>query len=79
MRFIISGGAPLDKKVAKRFNELGIDLVQGYGLTETSPVIAAENYKKVKYGSIGVPMDNVDIEFENKDENGIGELKVKRT
>lgn len=77
MRFIISGGAPLDKKVAKRFNELGIDLVQGYGLTETSPVIAAENYKKVKYGSIGVPMDNVDIEFENKDENGIGELKVK--
>lgn len=77
MRFIVSGGAPLDKKVAKRFNELGIDLVQGYGLTETSPVIAAENYKKVKYGSIGVPMDNVDIEFENKDENGIGELKVK--
>ena len=77
MRFIISGGAPLDKKVAKRFNELGIDLVQGYGLTETSPVIAAENYKKVKYGSIGVPMDNVDIELENKDENGIGELKVK--
>ena len=38
---------------------------------------SAENYKKVKYGSIGVPMDNVDIEFENKDENGIGELKVK--
>ena len=59
MRFVISGGAPLDKKVAKGFIELGIDLVQGYGLTETSPVIAAENCKKVKYGSIGVPMENV--------------------
>ena len=77
MRFVISGGAPLDKKVAQGFNEMGIQLVQGYGLTETSPVIAAENAKKVKYGSIGVPMDNVEIEFENKDENGIGELKVK--
>ena len=77
MRFVISGGAPLDKRVAKGFNELGIKLVQGYGLTETSPVIAAENDRKVKYGSIGVPMDNVEVEFENKDENGIGELKVK--
>ena len=77
MRFVISGGAPLDKRVAKGFNELGIKLVQGYGLTETSPVIAAENEKKVKYGSIGVPMDNVEVEFENKYENGIGELKVK--
>ncbi|MCI8411268.1 MAG: AMP-binding protein [Clostridia bacterium] len=77
MRFVISGGAPLDKRVAKGFNELGIDLVQGYGLTETSPVIAAENYKKVKYGSIGIPMENVIVEFENKDKNGIGELKVK--
>lgn len=77
MRFVISGGAPLDKRVAKGFNELGIDLAQGYGLTETSPVIAAENYKKVKYGSIGIPMENVIVEFENKDKNGIGELKVK--
>ena len=77
MRFIISGGAPLDKKVSRFFNEIGIDLVQGYGLTETAPVIAAENDRKVKYGSIGVPMVNVDVEFENIDENGIGELKVK--
>ena len=77
MRFVISGGAPLDKRVAKGFNEMGIKLVQGYGLTETSPVIAAENDRKIKYGSIGYPMDNVEVEFENKDENGIGELKVK--
>jgi len=77
MRFVISGGAPLDKKVAQGFNELGINLVQGYGLTETAPVIAAENVKKVKYGSIGIPLENVELELENKDENGIGEIKVK--
>ena len=77
LRFVVSGGAPLDRRVAKGFNELGIKLVQGYGLTETSPVIAAENDRKVRYGSIGIPMDNVEVEFENKDENGIGELKVK--
>ena len=77
MRFIISGGAPLDKRVAEGINELGINLVQGYGLTETSPVIAAENDRKVKYGSIGIPMDNVEVEIVNKDENGIGELRVK--
>ena len=77
LRFVVSGGAPLDRRVAKGFNELGIKLVQGYGLTETSPVISAENDRKVRYGSIGIPMDNVEVEFENKDENGIGELKVK--
>ena len=77
MRFVISGGAPLDKRIAKGFNELGIKMVQGYGLSETSPVIAAENYKKIKYGSIGIPMDNVEVAFEDVDKDGIGELKVK--
>ena len=77
MRFIISGGAPLDKKVAQGFNELGIEVVQGYGLTETSPVISAENAKKKKYGSIGLPMENVELEIINQDENGIGEIRIK--
>lgn len=77
MRFVISGGAPLDKRVAQGFNDLGIELVQGYGLTETSPVIAAENAYKKKSGSIGFPMDNVEVEIVNQDENGIGELRVK--
>lgn len=77
MRFIISGGAPLDKRVAQGFNELGIELAQGYGLTETSPVIAAENAYKKRSGSIGFPMDNIELEIVDKDENGIGELRVK--
>ena len=77
MRFVISGGAPLDKKVAKGFNELGIELAQGYGLTETSPVIAAENAYKKRSGSVGLPMDNVEVEIVNQDENGIGEIRAK--
>lgn len=77
MRFIISGGAPLDKKIAQKFNEFGIHLVQGYGLTETSPVIAAENDKCLKYGSVGIPMLNNQVEIVNQDEKGIGEIRVK--
>ena len=77
LRLIISGGAPLDKDVAKGFTELGIEIVQGYGLTETAPVIAAEDFKRRRYGSIGHAMKNVQVEFIDKDENGIGELIVK--
>lgn len=77
MRFIISGGAPLDPNVQKGFNELGIILIQGYGLTESSPVICAENDFKTRNGSIGVPMENVTVEIVNKDQNGIGELRAK--
>lgn len=77
LRFIISGGAPADPKISKGFNDLGIKTVQGYGLSETSPVIAAENDKALKNGTVGVPMINDTIEIVNKDENGIGEIRVK--
>lgn len=77
LRFVISGGAPADSKIAKGFNDLGIEVVQGYGLTETSPVIAAENKKCMKAGTVGIPMLNVKLEIENPDENGIGEIRVK--
>lgn len=77
LRFMISGGAPADPKIAKGFNDMGIKTVQGYGLSETSPVIAAENDKALKNGTVGVPMVNDTIEIVNKDENGIGEIRVK--
>ena len=69
MRFIISGGAPLDKEVAQGFENFGIHLVQGYGLTETSPVIAAENDKYQRPGSIGFPMRHTQIKIVDKDQN----------
>ena len=77
MRLIISGGAPLDLKVSKWFNQIGIHLVQGYGLTETSPVISAENDINIKYGSVGIPMEHTNVKIENPDSSGIGEIAVK--
>ena len=77
LRLIVSGGAPADPKISKGFINLGISIVQGYGLTETSPVITAEDYKHVKSGTVGVPMRNNIIEIDNPDEEGIGEVKVK--
>ena len=77
LRFVISGGAPADPKISQGFNDLGIKTVQGYGLSETAPVIAAENDKQMRNGSVGVPMINDTIEIVNKDENGIGEIRVK--
>ena len=77
LRFVINGAAALNVDVEKGFNDLGIFIVQGYGLTECSPVITAENYKYRKYGSIGVPMPSVELEIDNPTEDGIGEIKVK--
>ena len=77
LRLVISGGAPADKEISQGFNDLGIKTLQGYGLSETSPVIAAENHNTLKNGSVGKPMLNDIIEIVNKDENGIGEIRVK--
>lgn len=79
MRLIISGGAPLDMQTARNFRELGIELVQGYGLTETSPVIAAESWEFMRENSVGKPLASVEVRIDNKDENGIGEIMVKGT
>ena len=77
LRFVVSGGAPADSSISKAFTSLGVRTVQGYGLTETSPVIAAEDEKHIKYGTVGLPMVNVKIKIDNPDENGIGEIKIK--
>lgn len=77
MRFVIAGGAPFDSIIERKFNEFGIHMVQGYGLTETSPVIAAENDKYSRYGSVGIPMKHTEVKIVNKDEKGIGEIAVK--
>ena len=77
LRLIISGGAPADPLYTKGFHELGVETVQGYGLSETSPVIAAESRKAVRLGSVGAPMVNDTIEIVNKDSEGIGEIRVK--
>ena len=77
LRAIISGASALDPKVARAFNNFGILTIQGYGLTETSPVLAAENENCIRYGSIGFPMPGVSLKIDNPNEQGIGELIAK--
>ena len=77
MRFVVSGAAAIDKSVAEDFNAWGILTIQGYGLTETSPVVCAENAKFIRYGSVGVPLEDIEVRIDNPDEKGIGELVVK--
>lgn len=77
IRFVVSGAAALDKEVGSALNDFGILAVQGYGLTETAPVAAAENEYTIRNGSIGFPLPGVKVEIANPNENGIGELKIK--
>lgn len=77
IRIFISGAAALDPDIEKGYNELGIRIAQGYGLTETSPVIAASTDFDYKLGSIGKLLPNVKAKINKPDENGIGELLVK--
>ena len=77
VRLVVSGAAALDKDVAKGFRNLGITALQGYGLTETSPVLSAENMFHIAPGTVGIPLYGIDIEIDNPDEHGIGEIKAK--
>ena len=60
-----------------RYNDLGIELIQGYGLTESSPVLTAESEEKHRAGSIGIPLKNVQIKIDKPDKDGVGEILGK--
>jgi long-chain acyl-CoA synthetase len=77
VRLFVAGAAAFDKDVEKGFNDFGIATFQGYGLTETAPVLAAEHPTVVKYGSIGMLFPQVQGKIFEPDENGMGELIVK--
>ncbi len=77
LRYVISGASGLDGEVATGFRNFGIEVVQGYGLTETSPTLIAETAKSYKAGSTGLPIPNVEIKINNPNEQGIGEILAK--
>ena len=77
LRVVLYGAAPMNKETIIGYNNLGIDLIQGYGLTETSPVISAETDKEKRPGSVGIPLINLQVKIENPNEEGIGEIVVK--
>jgi len=77
MRICISGGGPLAPSVFRKYNQLGIDFVQGYGLTETSPILNINPIEHYKETSVGVVLPEVDMRILEPDERGIGEVIVK--
>ena len=77
LRIAYFGAASMDKNVIKGYNNFGIDTVQGYGLTETSPLLAAETDKEHCPGSVGMAPFNVQLRLEGVDEKGVGEIVAK--
>ncbi len=77
LRVVLYGSAPMNKDTIIGYTNLGIELIQGYGLTETSPVISAETDNKKRPGSVGLVLDNLEVKIENPNEEGIGEIVVK--
>jgi len=77
IRLFISGAAAIDPQTAKGFRELGISLIQGYGLTECAPILAVNRDIDYKDEAAGLPLPCVQVEIDNPDEDGIGEIKCK--
>lgn len=77
LRILIAGGAAMNKDTIQGFLNLGINLLQGYGLTETSPVLAGENDKYKRAGSVGFPLPGLDVKIDNPNSDGIGEILGK--
>ena len=77
LRFMIVGGAPCPKHVLEGFKRLGITMLEGYGLTECSPVVSIAGPKCARIGTIGAKIANIEIRLADQNENGVGELQVK--
>ena len=77
IRTFITGAAAIDKEVVQGYRNFGINLCQGYGLTETSPVVAIEGKDIHKVGSIGKVLPGLEVKISEPNEEGVGELLVK--
>ena len=77
MRFIITGGAPCPHHVLTGFNKMHIRFLEGYGLTECSPVVSVCGPEVDAVGTIGHPIKGIDVRLADKNESGVGELQIK--
>jgi long-chain acyl-CoA synthetase len=74
IRFFVSGGAAIDRQILEGFRHFGIEVIQGYGLTEAAPVVAANRLEDNCLGSVGRPLPGVEVEIKDPDAQGVGEL-----
>ena len=77
IRICISGGGPLPASTFRMFNQLGLDFVQGYGLTETSPIVTLNPIYHVKVKSVGLVLPEINVKIINPDKDGRGEIALK--
>ena len=86
LKKIISGGAALEPSLVDRFEEFGISISEGYGITECSPLVSVNPFNSYKYGSVGIPIRGCKVKIMLEDENGnetdapigeIGEICIK--
>ena len=77
IRYLISGASPLDADVARGFMDLGVKIIQGYGMTETSPVLSVESPIYPCPGTIGKAIPGILLMIEDPNEEGVGELVAK--
>jgi long-chain acyl-CoA synthetase len=77
IRIFIAGGAAPDPKIAKGLREFGFTFIQGYGLTETSPILTLNRLDYFKDDAAGLPLPGVDIKINQPDEDNIGEVYAK--
>ena len=77
IRILIAGGAAPNPEVAQGLRSLGFTFLQGYGLTETSPILTLNRLRKFKDDAAGIPLPNVEIRIDRPDEEGRGEIVVR--
>jgi long-chain acyl-CoA synthetase len=77
MKLLISGAAAIDPEVVENFCAMGFNMIQGYGMTECSPIIAVNKDNYSKAASVGLPLPGTEILIQDPDENGIGEIVCK--
>ncbi|MEW6009351.1 MAG: AMP-binding protein [Candidatus Omnitrophota bacterium] len=76
LRCFVSGGAPLDPVVEENFTILGFNILQGYGLTETAPVITVNTFSERKYGSVGIPLEGIEVKILPSDQENTKEGEI---
>lgn len=77
LRLFVSGGAGIDPEVIRGFQRLGFTILEGYGLTETAPIVTVNRDRACRPGSVGVVLPECEVRIEDPDEKGIGEILVK--
>ncbi len=77
LEMIISGGAPIADEYLKGFDDIGVTIINGYGITECSPIVALNRNNNIRRGTVGNPVPTTRIKIVNPDENGEGEIWVK--